>query len=184
MLEVGRLHLHVVPELVGAPSWAAPSAASLPSNPNTFGQFVAAVLSRYGKGGSFWHSHPAMSGSAVTAVELWNEPYFATGNGGQYNPARYAEMVRAAGIYAHQVDPSAEVLLEAEMYSALTNGQWVWWVDALYKAVPDLNRYFNGVAMHDFGSDVTQLRPIRYGEPYPNFGRVRRIVNLRQQFVH
>jgi hypothetical protein len=37
--------------------------------------------------------------------------------------------------------------------------------------------------MHDFGSDVTQLSRVRADAPYPNFGRIRRIVNLRAQFV-
>ena len=183
MLAIARLHLHVVPELVGSPRWAAPSPTALPTHPSSFGEFVAAILHRYGKGGTFWARHPTLRGSAVTAVELWNEPYFASGNGGHYDPAVYADMVRSAGIRGHRVDPSAELLLEAEMESTLTRGYWVWWVDALYKAVPSLNRYFNGVSMHDFGSEVTQLSPIRYGEPYPNFGRIRRIVNLRQQFV-
>jgi hypothetical protein len=183
MLQIARLHLHVVPELVGSPRWAARSLMSLPTDPNAFGQFVAAVLHRYGQGGTFWTAHPDLSGSAVTAVELWNEPYFSTGDGNHYDPKTYADMVRAAGIDGHAVDPHAELLLEAEMVSAMTNGKWVWWVDALYKAVPRLNRYFNGIAMHDFGSNVNQLSRIVFGQPYPNFGKVRRIVNLRQQFV-
>jgi hypothetical protein len=65
----------------------------------------------------------------------------------------------------------------------MTNGSWVWWVDALYRAIPDLNNYFDGISAHDYGSDTTNLSAIVAGQPYPNFGRVRRIEDLRQQFV-
>ena len=64
------------------------------------------------------------------------------------------------------------------------NGNWQWWVDALYQAVPDLNSYFDGVAMHDYGSDMTTLNPMVPGRPYDNYGHVMRIENLRQQFVN
>ena len=55
-----------------------------------------------------------------------------------------------------------------------------WWVDSLYRAMPNLNRYFDGVAMHDYGSDATHLAPIRAGLPVrelrpdpPDRGRAR-----------
>jgi hypothetical protein len=143
---------------------------------------VAAVVGRYGPGGSFWRKHPNLAGSSITAFELWNEPYFANGNGGNYDPGRYARLVKAAGTAGHAAAPSAKFLIEAEMESHL-DGVWTWWVDALYRAVPNLNQYFDGVAVHDFGKDTTNLSPIVYGQPYPNFGRLRRIEDLRQQFL-
>jgi hypothetical protein len=74
--------------------------------------------------------------------------------------------------------------MASEMQSARdANGNWQWWTDAMYQAVPDLNNYFDGVAMHDYGHDTTTLRPIVPGQPYPNYGRTRRIENLRHQFV-
>ena len=33
-----------------------------------------------------------------------------------------------------------------------SNGNWQWWTDALYQAVPDLNNYFDGVAVHPYGT--------------------------------
>ncbi len=92
-------------------------------------------------------------------------------------------MVKAAGIAAHAADRSVKVLMEAEMEPHHYN-VWRWWVDSLYRAVPTLNRYFDGVAQHDFGTDLTHLSPVRSGEPYQNFNRVRRIEDLRRQFVH
>lgn len=182
MLVAGQHGVHVVAELIGTPKWAGRTQFSIPANPQLFAAFVAAVVGRYGVGGTFWQAHPTLAGSAITTFELWNEPYFNNGNGGHYNPGRYARMVKAASIAGRAVSPSTNFLLEADMESHL-HGVWTWWVDALYKAVPDLNSYFQGVAVHDFGTDVTHLYPIRAGQPYPNFGRLRRIQDLRRQFV-
>jgi hypothetical protein len=182
MLLLGERGLHVVAQLLGAPRWAAPTPTSLPANPATYAAFVAAVVRRYGPHGSFWRAHPKLAGSAITAFELWNEPYFASGNGGVYDPGRYARLVEAAGIAGHAAAPSAKFLLEAEMETHLDR-VWTWWVDALYQAVPALNRYFDGVAVHDFGTDVTDLSPIVPGKPYPNYGRILRLADLRRQFL-
>jgi hypothetical protein len=182
MLVAGQHGLHIVAQLVNTPKWAGRTPFSIPANPQLFADFVAAVVRRYGVGGSFWQTHPSLAGSAITTFELWNEPYFDNGNGGQYNPGRYARTVKAASIAGHAASPSTSFLIEADMESHL-NGVWTWWVDALYKAVPDLNNYFQGVAVHDFGRDVKHLSPIVYGQAYPNFGRVRRIEDLRRQFL-
>ncbi len=182
MLLAARRGVHVVAQLVGAPRWAAPTPTSLPADPVAYARYVAAVVGRYGPTGTFWRQHPALERSAITAFELWNEPYFDNGDGGVYDPGRYARMVKAAGIAGHAAAPSARFLLEAEMESHL-NRVWTWWVDALYQAVPDLNRYFDGVAVHDFGRDTADLSPIVAGKPYPNFDRIRRIEDLRRQFL-
>ncbi|MGH2929824.1 MAG: hypothetical protein ACRDL8_16605, partial [Solirubrobacteraceae bacterium] len=182
MLSVGQHHMHVVAQLEGSPRWAARSLFAVPASPNAYAAYVAAVLHRYGKGGTFWKAHPALAGSAITAVELWNEPYFPYGNAGHYDPARYARLVRAAYIAAHRVDRSVKVLLEADMATYHYN-VWRWWVDSLYLAMPSLNRYFDGVAMHDYGNDATHLTPIRAGQPYQNWDRTRRIEDVRAQFV-
>jgi hypothetical protein len=175
---------HVLAVLYDTPSWAGPDASAIPSDPTAFAQYVSAVVGRYGSGGSLWAQNPALNGSAVTAWELWNEPYLGSGDDGVYDPGRYARLVKAAGAAAHAADPSADVLLEAEMQSAMTNGAWQWWANALYQAVPNLNSYFDGVAMHDYGNDTRTLSPMVPGQPYQNYGRMLRIENLRRQFVN
>ena len=60
---------------------------------------------------------------------------------------------------------------------------WRWWVDSLYRAVPTLNRYFDGVAMHDFGPTCATSPRSHSGEPYQNFNRMRRIEDVRRQFM-
>lgn len=183
MLTIGRRHMHVVPQLVGAPKWAAPSLWAVPANPSAFATFVSRVIRRYGAGGTFWSAHPKLKSSAITAVELLNEPYFSNGNAGRYDPARYARLVRATAIAARRVNRHVRLLLEADMATHQYKSGFRWWVDSLYRAMPRINRYFDGVAMHDYGSDTTHLTPIRAGQPYPNFHRTRRIEDVRAQFV-
>jgi hypothetical protein len=183
MLAAAKRGMHVVALLNDAPRWAAPAAIALPANPTAYAQYVAAVVGRYGAHGSFWRKHPNLSGSAIEAYELWNEPYFGSGNNGQYDPARYANLVKAASTAGHALDPTAKFLLEAEMASQL-NRVWTWWVDALYQAVPGLNSYFDGIAVHDFGHDTNTLPPMIAGQPYAGYGHIRRIEDIRRQFIN
>jgi hypothetical protein len=184
MLLAAQRGLHILPVLYYTPAWAGPSYNSIPSNPAAFAQYVAAVVGRYGAGGSFWAQNPTLRSSAIGTWELWNEPYLGSGDDGDYNPGAYARLVKAAAIAGRGADPSAKFLMAAEMQSArAANGNWQWWVDALYQAVPDLNNYFDGVAMHDYGNDVSTLNPIVPGRAYDNYGHIMRIENLRQQFV-
>jgi polysaccharide biosynthesis protein PslG len=183
MLEAAQRGERVLALLYETPSWAGSNYNSIPSNPSAFAGYVAAVVGRYGPHGSFWKQHPGLAGSAVQTFEVWNEPYVTTGDNGDYDPGRYARLVKAAAIAGHRVDPQVKFLMAAEMQSAMVQGRWQWWVNALYKAVPDLNRYFDGVAMHDYGTNVNTLNPMVAGRPYNNYGHILRIENLRQQFV-
>jgi hypothetical protein len=184
MLLAAQAGEHVLPLLYETPSWAGPAQDSIPSDATAFSQYVAAVVGRYGTNGTFWQQYPSLKASAIQTWEIWNEPYLGSGDDGNYDPAAYANLVRASAIAGRAVDPNAKFLMAAEMQSALdAQGQWQWWVDALYQAVPDLNNYFDGVAMHDYGNDTTTLNPIVYGQPYPNDGHILRIEDLRQQFI-
>ena len=82
MLEIARRGLHVVAHLRAAPGGPVPARFAIPANPAAYAAYVAAVVHRYGAGGTFWRKHPSLSGSAITAVEIWNEPYFGNGNAG------------------------------------------------------------------------------------------------------
>jgi hypothetical protein len=184
MLLAAQRGLHVLPLLYETPSWAGANYNSIPSDPTAFAGYVAAVVGRYGAHGSFWAQNPSLQGSAIGTWELWNEPYLGSGDDGNYDPGAYARLVKAAALAGRAVDPGAKFLMAAEMQSARdAQGNWQWWVDALYQAVPDLNNYFDGVAMHDYGNDVTTLNPMVPGRAYDNYGHIMRIEDLRGQFV-
>jgi hypothetical protein len=176
--------VHVLADLLDTPSWAGPDWNTIPSNPSAFADFVAAVVKRYGPRGSFWSTHPNLPNDAVQTFELWNEPYYDNGNDGDYNPGRYARLVKAAGAAGHAADPNADFLLAADNQSQLIGGTWVWWVDALYRAVPELNRYFDGVAVHPYGTDLSNVSFPAPGKAYSGYGQVRRLESIRQEFVN
>ena len=183
MLLAAQHGMHVLPLLYETPSWAG-AGSSDPSDPTAFAQYVAAVIGRYGANGSFWAENPSLRGSAIQTWEIWNEPFFSSGNNGSYDPASYARLIKAAAIAGRTADPSAQFLIASEMHSARdSNGNWQWWTDALYQAVPDLNNYFDGVAVHAYGTNTTTLTPMVAGQPYNNYDRMRRIEDIHQQFL-
>ena len=69
MLLAAERGLHILPVLYDTPAWAGPNYNAIPSNPQAFAQFVAAVIGRYGVGGSFWVQHPTLAGSAIWTWE-------------------------------------------------------------------------------------------------------------------
>ena len=186
MLLAAQAGEHVLPVLYDTPAWAGQSYGTIPTDTTAFSQYVTAVVSRYGAHGSFWAQNPTLAGSAIHTWEIWNEPYLASGDANHYDPAAYANLVKATAIAGRAADPTAQFLLAADMQSTRdANGNWQWWVDALYQAVPDLNNYFDGVAAHPYGnfSTFTALTATPYGTPYASYDNVQRITDIRQQFL-
>jgi polysaccharide biosynthesis protein PslG len=167
--------VHILANLLSAPSWAAATWNTIPSDPSAYASFVATVVSRYGPHGSFWTNHPTLTKDPITTYELLNEPYYDNGDNGDYNPGRYARLIKAAGAAGHTADPSAQFLLAAENQSQLVSGTWTWWIDALYQAVPDLNTYYDGIAVHPYGTDLTSAS-------FPGYDQIRRVESIHQQF--
>ena len=174
---------HVLPVLYDTPAWAGTAPTAIPSDPAAFGRYVAAVVGRYGAGGSFWQRNHTLAGSAIHTWELWNEPYSATGDDNDYDPAAYARLVRAAAIAGRAADRDARFLMAAETQSSLVDGRWRSWVDSLYAAVPDLDAYFDGVAVHDYGNAFGTPAPMVAGRPYTGVDDVRRIEEIRREFL-
>lgn len=183
MLLAAEMHEHVMVLLYQAPRWASPSPNTLPVNPSSYAGYVAAVARRYGPGGTFWRSHPKLKAYAITTFDFWNEPYYDIGNNGHYSPAAYAHLVKAAYIAGHKASPAAKFLIGAEMQGEMVGHNWVWWVNALYQAVPNLNKYFDGVSVHPYGHDISGLAPAITNEPYYGYDQMRRIELIRGQFV-
>jgi len=177
MLLAAQNDFHVLPLLDDTPSWAGPNWNTIPSDPSDYAAYVAAVVKRYGPGGSFWSAHPELSSTAApNTYELWNEPYQPGGNDNTYDPGRYARLVKAATTAGRDANPHTKYLLADEVTGQQVGSTWVPWIDALYQAVPDLNKYFDAVAIHPYGTDVTSLKA-------PGFGQLRRTELLRSALV-
>jgi hypothetical protein len=184
VLLAAQNNVHVLPTMVNTPSWEGPSWNAIPSDPSDYAAYVAAVVARYGPHGSFWTAHPSLASFAIQTYELWNEPYYDNGNNGSYDPAVYASLVKAAAVAGRAADRVAKFLLAAENQAQLVGSTWVWWVDALYQAMPDLNNYFDGVVVHPYGTDLTSLSFPTPGQAYDGYEQVRRVESIRQEFVN
>jgi hypothetical protein len=138
----------LLPVIDDAPQWAAPTGASLPSNPQPYGAFVAAVVARYGVGGSFWRANPRLYPRPLVWFELWNEPYYADHN---RDPGVYVKLVRAAVTAGRRADPSARFLIEGAASYPTSGGGSGDWIAGMYEAMPDLGSYFDAMAVHPYG---------------------------------
>jgi hypothetical protein len=162
-LEAARRGLRVLP-LVQISS-------TPPSNPDAYADMVAAFARRYGPGGDFWAAHPELDGGlAATHIEIYNEPY---GDWyGPVDPAAYARALKAAVTRARAANPQAKFLIAADW---TPGGQRHTWIDDLYAAVPELNGYFDAVAMHPYSGNRA---PDRSDDPWG----FRRIAQARAAF--
>jgi hypothetical protein len=167
---------HILVVFDGTPRWAGATSNTIPSDPSTYAGAVAALAARYGAQGSFWTSHPTLTADPIGTVELINEPYFSNGDSGDYNPARYAQLVKASATAGRAANPAVKYLLSAEVTGVQHGSTWTDWVDALYQAVPNLNNYFDGVAIHPYGADFTGLSGLAGNQ-------MRRTELLRQEFL-
>ena len=124
-----------------SPGRDSPANAWAPSNPEDLGTFMAFLAKRYG--------------SALAALEVWNEPdqanelYLA----GREKPQHYAAMLRAAYTAIKQADPSMTVLGGSLVG---VNGAFL---RALYAA--GIKGYYDGLAVHFYTLTVAALRSIR-----------------------
>jgi hypothetical protein len=146
----------VLPVLDDSPTWAAPTGASLPSDVGPYAAFVAATVARYGPGGTFWRAHPRLPARPLVWYELWNEPYFADRN---RDPSAYARLVRAAVVAGRAANHAARFLIEADLLYQTLGGGLANWIGGMYAAVPDLGRYFDGVAVHPYGGNPAIYTP-------------------------
>jgi hypothetical protein len=168
---------HILVVFDGTPSWAGATYNTIPSDPTAYATALAALVKRYGPHGSFWTQNATLTADPISTYELVNEPYYSSGDNGDYNPGRYANLVKAATTAGRAADPTTRYLLSAETTGQQVGTTWINWIDALYHAVPDLNNYFDAVAIHPYGKDVTGLSGI--GD-----NQLRRTELIRRLFVN
>lgn len=166
LVDSTRQRLHVLPLLIGTPSWAGPSYYALP-DPQAFGAFAAAAAARYGPGGSFWRAHPHLDARyAPQWFELWNEPYTARYSTGGVDPVRYAQMVRATLQQGRAANRRARWLMAADLDYSDAQGVAHDWLGAIAAADPTLARDVDGIAVHPYAfvapTDHTNDTQLRY----------------------
>lgn len=121
--------LPLLPVVVYAPPWdVSPEGSHVrPVRDAPFGNFLTALVERYGPDGSFWSTNPSIPRQPVTMWQVWNEPdisfYWSTANFAK----GYVSLLRVAHDAIKRVDPAATVVL-----AGLTNDSWRD-LEAIYK---------------------------------------------------
>ena len=141
--------------------YTAPWAQSIPGQDHSpprsdadYAAYAAAFTARYGADGIYWRSHPALTPTPVTTIEIWNEP----DNGEFWTPAPdargYADLYLAARGAIDTVDPSIRAIV-----GGLTAPST--FLPAMLDAVPQLRGHIDGVAIHPYGSPAVVLAKVR-----------------------
>lgn len=113
--------LSLMPVVEYAPHWDASSKGNHvePAHDAPYGQYLSALVKRYGPKGSFWKEYPTIPRDPIVDWQIWNEPelgYFWD----TFPFARsYVKLLRVAHHAIKAADPSATVVL-----AALTNHSW------------------------------------------------------------
>ena len=140
-----------VPDFRPAQPGAAGRGMRPPAQPSHYASFVAALVRRYGSGGSYWDSHPDVPRLTVRSWQLWNEPnieaFWATGP----DPAAYAGLLKAGAAAVRRADPDAEVVAAGLPESA--NGTPIReFLDGMYSA--GVKGAFDTAAIHPYAHDT------------------------------
>jgi hypothetical protein len=178
--EAARRGLRILPLLNGSASWAAPRWNQFPDDLRDYAEYVAKVTERYGPGGTFWQAHPELASHAATHFELWNEPYIEYFSIDKVSPSRYAHLAKAGAAAGRAANPQAKFLLSADTFYTEAPGDYRNWIDGMYAAVPELNSYFDAVAIHPYSSSLSPdvYTPHRGGTRW----QFRRIEEVRDTF--
>jgi hypothetical protein len=175
-----RQGITVLPLLMGIPSWEGAATYAVSRGGSGFSGYVAQVVRRYGPKGTFWHSHPGVPYHPATWFEIWNEPYLSQFSDGGPQPEAYARLFKSAVQAGRRASSHAKFLIAADTSGLTDSGQLLPWVDPMFSAVPDLNRYIDGIATHPYSSTQS---PLVYTPGHESRFEFRRIGRLRQQFA-
>jgi len=132
--------LHLMLSVVKAPVWAN-GGSGYPTDPAYLGNFLQAMAQHYR--------------GRVGAYEIWNEQNLI-GESGDLNPARYAELLKAAYLGVKAGDPQAVVvsgaLTPTGLYDESTAMEDTWYLDQLYQwHNGEIRQYYDVLGSHPYG---------------------------------
>ncbi len=161
--------MSVLPVPMYAPSWdletnpprssPAPLVSLIqPHDDGPYGDYLTALVGRYGPQGSFWAENPQIPRMPIRQWQVWNEPNIGDFWASQPFAATYVTLLRDAHDAIKKADPGAEVIL-----AGLANDSWNA-LNAIYQ-VSGASSLFDAVAIHPYTADargvVTILQLVR-----------------------
>jgi hypothetical protein len=113
---------------------------------------VTGVAARYGRGGSFWHLHPELQPTPITAYQVWNEPNLPAYWRPADDAAGYLRLLRLTRARLRAVDPKALIVLGGLPDSRLGT-RMLDYLRAIY-AQPGARTLFDVVALNPYSPDA------------------------------
>jgi hypothetical protein len=161
--------IEILPVLGTSPNWATGNWRRMPVDSGgqrrAWGEFVRAVVERYGTRGEFWAEHGPGSDDPVPrtpirAWQVWNEEnffYFVK----PVSPGRFARLLAVTRRAMRQADPRAEIVLGG-LFGRPKQGMpramdAVDFLRQLYRK-RGVKANFDAVALHPYAADVAELR--------------------------
>jgi hypothetical protein len=123
------------------------------------------LVRRYGPNGTLWVQNPTIVKRPVRNWQIWNEPnfhYFVV----HPNAAEYGKLVKLSYTALRSADPGAQVILaglfarpKGGKAKGATNPYASKFLQTLYEKTPGIKTKFNGVALHPYTGNYTELTP-------------------------
>ena len=147
-------------DAIYSPKWASANPLSFqsgfygPKNPQTYADFMTALVARYGPHGAFWAANPGLPKVPIRNWQIWNEQAANFFWVQQPWPTTYTATLRAAYAAIHRADRGATVVAG----SLVGVGNDTPWSEmkALYAA--GAKRYFDEISVHPFTIDPRSVR--------------------------
>jgi hypothetical protein len=128
--------IELLPIVMETPLWARAREANWwPERARDLGDYMTALVGRYGPDGSFWAERPELPERPIRRWQIWNEP----------GPSKhYMPLLRAAYRHVKDADPGAKIVL-AGLTGTFEGTPW----DVLrYQYRHGIKRWFDIAALH------------------------------------
>ena len=163
-----RRGLTILPTVLWAPSWdarkAAAGATAIPKRNGPYGNFLRALILRYGPHGSFWQR--GASKVPIREWQIWNEPNERSIWPIQPFARSYVSLLKTAHAAVKRSDPGAQVVL-----AGFPNFSWDYLAQVY--SVRGARQAFDIAAVHPYTAEpagvitiITRLRAVldRHGD--------------------
>jgi hypothetical protein len=148
---------------IDTPAWLAAdgrtSPVRTPAGVRGWRAFTAAVVARYGHGGTFWAAHPELPADPPTGYQIWNEMNAPGRYQPKPDPEEYAQLFRLAGNEVRKGDPSAEIITGGMFGTPQTETSYTGWA-FLRKllAEPGVRPLMSGVGVHPYSPNLAGIK--------------------------
>ncbi len=124
VLGAAQRGIRVLPTVYGTPAWVAEDldgydcgdacGTYAPHSPEALAEwksFIAALVERWGPGGTLWEGHPEVDATPVRTWQIWNEQNSPTFFQPKVDPGAYAALLEASSEAIKERDEDAEIVL-------------------------------------------------------------------------